>query len=232
MQRIVLLSDIHGNLPALQAVAEALPPHDGVFVAGDLCFEGPCPAQVLDFLLDAGWKLVMGNTDRDIVAPPTDGKRLRQERVAWTRQQLGPERLMRLAGLPFSLRLTDPLEEDVLIVHANPRDMDTHLRPTMSEGDLQPYLAGIEARVLAFGHLHIPYIRPVEGVVLADVASVGQPKDGDQRAAFTVISWQDGGRSIEQVRVPYDLEKTIALLHRSDMPGAEQAIDTLRRAAY
>ncbi len=230
--RAIFMSDIHGNLPALRAVHQSLPEHDAVFVAGDLCLEGPCPAQVLDLLAESGWTLIMGNTDRDIVSPPESTKQLKRDRVTWTREALGADRLERLASLPFSALCAQEGTNDVLVVHANPLNMDEHLPPTLSKSELVPYLRNVRSDIVVFGHLHTPYIRPVDGVLLVDVSSVGHPKDRDRRAAYTIITWDGEGRSIEQVRIPYDLEQTVALLRASDMPGAGEQIESLLKASY
>lgn len=230
--RAVFMSDIHGNLPALEAVRRSLPEHDAVYVAGDLCLEGPCPAEVLDLVTESGWTCVMGNTDRDLVSPPgpTDG--FNNGRLHWSRRQLGDERLQRLGALPFSVTCTPGEGDGVLVVHANPLNMDEHLPPTLSAAELEPYLRGVETEIVVFGHLHTPYIRPVNGKVLVDVSSVGHPKDRDRRAAYTIMTWDGDRRSIEQVRVPYDIDRTIALLRASDMPGAEEYIAFLLKASY
>jgi putative phosphoesterase len=230
--RAIFMSDIHGNLPALEAVLRSLPDHDAVFVAGDLCLEGPRPAQVLDLLWDAGWTLVMGNTDRDIVSPSDSAKPLKRDRVEWTRGVLGAERLDRLASLPFSVRCNGPGIDSVLVVHANPRNMDEHLSPTLSPSQLSSYLTEIDADILVFGHLHTPYIRPVDGLLLVDVSSIGHPKDRDRRAAYTIITWDGTSRSIEQVRIQYDVEQAVTLLRTSDMPGADEQIESLLTASY
>jgi len=230
--RAIFMSDIHGNLPALHAVHQSLPEHDAVFVAGDLCLEGPCPAQVLDLLAESGWTLIMGNTDRDIVSPPESTKQLKRDRVTWTREALGADRLERLASLPFSALCAQEGTNDVLVVHANPLNMDEHLPPTLSKSELVPYLRNVRSDIVVFGHLHTPYIRPVDGILLVDVSSVGHPKDRDRRAAYTIITWDGEGRSIEQVRIPYDLEQTVALLRASDMPGAGEQIESLLKASY
>jgi diadenosine tetraphosphatase ApaH/serine/threonine PP2A family protein phosphatase len=228
--RSVFLSDIHGNLAALEAVAADLPQHDEVFVAGDHCLEGPHPAEVWDRLQERGWRLVVGNTDQDIVTPAEDETSKHRDLLDWTREQLGPERIAALAELPFALR--GGKDSSVLVVHANPRSTDQHLYPTLSEDQLRPYLEGVAEPVLVFGHLHIPYTRPVLGHLLVDVSSVGHPKDLDRRAAYTVIEWQGEARSVRQVRVPYDIGATIAAYRASGMPGAEQEIDSLLRASY
>jgi predicted phosphodiesterase len=230
--RIVILSDIHGNLAALEAVSAHVPPADRVIVAGDLCLEGPQPAQVLDRLSELGWELLTGNTDRDIVEDPRDVKRKKREIIAWARERLGPERIERLAALPFSHRVSDGDCALALVVHANPLNLDDQLYPTLSEEELKPYLEAAGAPLLAFGHLHIPYVRPVAGVLLVDVSSVGHPKDLDRRAAYTVIEWTGSERTVTQVRVPYDIEHTVDALRRSGMPHADEEAGDLLRASY
>ena len=226
------MSDTHGNLAALRAVVDSLPDHDRVVVAGDLCLDGPDPAEVLDLLQDLGWSLLRGNTDQDLVSPPLDLKDHKARLVQWTREQLGERRLGCLDQLAPSTRIAGEGGETVLVVHANPLNLEDHLRPTMTEEELEPYLAGIDATILAFGHLHIPYVRPVAEVLLVDVASVGHPKDHDLRAAYTVLTWDGGARSITQVRVPYDVEEAVHRTRRSGMPDAEKQIALLLRASY
>jgi len=230
--RLILLSDIHGNLAALDAVRDRLPEADRVIVAGDLCLEGPQPAEVLDRLHELGWDLLVGNTDRDLVENSPDLKRKKREIVAWTRERLGPARLNWLAQLPFSQDVRSGDHSLALVVHANPLNLEDQLYPTLSEADLKPYLDAANAPVLAFGHLHIPYVRPVGGKLLVDVSSVGHPKDFDRRAVYTVIEWNGEQRSVTQVRVPYDIDRTVEALRRSDMPHAGEQADDLLRASY
>lgn len=229
--RVVLMSDIHGNLPALQAVRGSLPEHDAVFVAGDLCLEGPCPAAVVDLVAEQGWIAVMGNTDRDILDPASDAGKRKGELVAWTRDQLGSERLAWLDALPFSRRF-DSDGDDLLVVHANSINMNEHLYPDMTPEQLQPYIDAADATIMAFGHLHIPYVRPVENLLLIDVSSVGHPKDHDLRAAYSMITWDGATRSVQQVRVPYHVEETVRLMRESGMPQASREIDSLLKASY
>jgi predicted phosphodiesterase len=228
--RIIVLSDIHGNLEALETVAAGLPPSDRVIAAGDFCLDGPSPAQVWDRLQELGWEMLMGNTDRDLVSPPTEMKRKKREVLDWTREQLGEERVQGLAGLPFSIRAGE--RDGMLVVHANPKTMDEHLQPTMSEEALAPYLEGVDAEIIAFGHLHIPYVRPVSGYLLVDVSSVGHPKDLDRRSVYTIVEWTGGGRSVTQVRVPYNVDRTVHALQTCGMPYADEEIQSLLKASY
>ena len=232
MTTAVILSDIHGNLPALRAVAEAIPQADRVIVAGDLCEEGPTPAQVLDMLRELGWTLIAGNTDQDLVSVPAGMKDRKARLITWARGQLGAERLRFLESLPFSTTIEADGHEVALVVHANPLNMEDQLYPTMTEEELKPYLKKVRPNLLAFGHLHIPYVRPVAGKVLVDVSSVGHPKDKDRRAAHTVITWEGERRSIEQVRIPYDVEETVHMMRSSGMPAPEKGVAALLKASY
>ena len=228
--RLIVMSDIHGNLTALDAVAASLPPADRVIVAGDLCLEGPRPAETWDRLQELGWELIMGNTDRDIVENPPSVKSHARDVIAWTRQQLGADRIAGLKQLPFSRRAGP--DKTVLAVHANPKTMDQHLRPDMTPDELRPFLEGVEAEIIAFGHLHTPYIRPVGGYVLVDVSSVGHPKDRDLRASYTIFEWDGLRRSITNIRVPYDVEKTVHELRTCGMPHGDKEAESLLKASY
>jgi len=232
MRRVVVMSDVHGNLTALKAVVDSLPEYDEVVVAGDLCLDGPDPAGVIDLLRELGWPLLMGNTDCDIIQAPDDLKPKEADTVAWTRDQLGAERLRFLADLPFSHRIETGTGQWILAVHANPLNMDEALSPTMTPEELEPYLKGVDAEVLAFGHLHTPYVRPVGDVVLVDVSSVGHPKDHDLRSAYTVFEWDGARRSISQVRVPYDVERAVDRMRGGGMPHPEKRVASLLKASY
>lgn len=228
--RVVVLSDIHGNLEALNSVADALPTCDDVIVAGDHCLDGPQPAEVWDRLRELSWRLLMGNTDRDIISPPSGLKRKKAEALEWTRKQLGVRRRKELSRLPFSLRAGPG--EVMLVVHANPRNMDEHLPPTMTDVELRPYLEGVDAEIVAFGHLHTPYIRPVGKQLLVDVSSVGHPKDNDLRSVCTLFEWNGDVRTITQTRIPYDVERAVRAFETCGMPSADKEIASLLKASY
>jgi len=239
--RLAIMSDIHGNLAALEAVLAdiaARGPFDALGVAGDLCEWGPQPREVLARVRDLGCPVVQGNTDRNVTIAD-DEARLRTlgksehsiEGLAWTRAQLGPTGAGYLATLPFAHTYPAPNEQDVLMVHANPRDMDTHLDPDAPLDEVNRLLAGAHAAVITFGHLHTPYVRQVPGHLLVDVSSVGYPRDGDRRAAYATLEW-DGGWRAEIQRVPYDLAETAAAFRACDIPNAEKRIKQLYRASY
>ncbi|MGN6361953.1 MAG: metallophosphoesterase family protein [Thermomicrobiales bacterium] len=203
--QVAILSDIHGNPLALEAVLADLAARGGadlLAIAGDLCLDGPQPREVVERVLALGCPVVQGNTDRDLAATPAPDEGA-GALLAWTRAALGEEYLAYLRDLPFAHEIAAPDGSRLLIVHANPRNLDEHLRPYASEPELLSLLGDLapEITTIAFGHLHIPYTRRVGRFLLADIASVGLPKDGDRRAGYGLLTWTDAGWKVEQRRV-------------------------------
>ena len=195
--RVAVLSDIHGFDLALDRVLidiEEHGPFDHVVVAGDLCEGGPAAEAVLDRLRNENLPCVMGNTDRDLAT----GAR-RSTAAEWTRQRIGSDGVAFLGALPFSHRIKPAPNladtADLLVVHANPRDLDRHMRPDASDCEIEELIGDVSCAAIAFGHLHIPFVRQVAGRMLADISSVGNPKDGDLRCAWGSLAWREEDRS-------------------------------------
>ena len=238
--RLAILSDVHGNLAALEAVLAALEasgPFDALTVAGDLCEWGPRPREALQRVRTLNAAVVQGNTDRYVTI--TDLAELRAlgksenaiAGLAWTREQIGPEGVAYLAALPLAHTISGPQGQDVLVVHANAVDQETHLDPDAPPDEVARLLDGVTAPVVAFGHLHIPYVRRVGAWLLVDAASVGHPRDHDRRAAYATLEW-DGAWRAEIHRVAYDLDATAAAFRASGIPRPEKRIAELHRASY
>lgn len=247
---ILALADIHGNLPALQAVlAASRTPLDMIIVAGDLVGFGPQPAHVVDLLRGRGCSFVKGNVD-DYVSSPSSIERLHKfarhelnsgrpfrpllplaaisESVEWTRHQIG-DRAGFLAELPFSISVEPSPGRELKVVHANPRDLERPILKKAADSDL-PLLDGIDCEVLVFGHSHSPFRRLVGGTMLLDVASLGFPTDGCCDAPYADITFDDGTWHLEQHRVPYDTEATGSLIEASTMPNKDMVLTLLRTA--
>ncbi|MDP9375410.1 MAG: metallophosphatase family protein, partial [Chloroflexota bacterium] len=227
--RLAILSDIHGNLLALEATLadlEARGGADAMVIAGDLCLAGPQPVEALERVRALDCPVIQGNTDRDLAArPETTADSDDAALLDWTRERLGEDALAYLRALPFAHRVEAPDGEapaTVLIVHANPVNLDDPLRPLAPDEEIAPLLEEVapDVAVVAFGHLHIPYTRRVGGLLLADIASVGLPKDGDPRASYGVLTWSGGGWTVEQRRVAYPVDEAAAQLRAADPPGA------------
>jgi putative phosphoesterase len=229
--RIVVLSDIHGNVVALEAVLadirrEAAP--DMLFVAGDLVLLGPRPAESLALLRSiAGARFVKGNTDQYLIDYGDD-----EEEVAFARQRLSEDEIAFVRDLPFEQRLEAAHGHELLVVHANPRDLEGQIRPDSSDELLRPMLLGVTAEVVAFGHYHVPFTRQLDGWTLVDVASVGMPRDGDQRAVYAILDWELGAWRIEHRRVAFDIQAVARDYAAVGYPGAAQAARRLLMARY
>ena len=235
--RVAVLSDIHGFDVAFERVLadiDATGPYDAVVVAGDLCEAGPGPDRVIELIRQRGYTAVQGNTDYDIVHGRANG----DPQIAYAREMIGDEGIAWLAALPFEIRITPPggvsPEDDLLIVHANPHDQMRALDPGMSDRELKTILEPVTANAIAFGHIHICYVRQVDDVLLVDVSAVGNPKDGDLRCKYGVLTWdQDERRWAAEIRkLPYPLEDTRKQMEFSTMPNAGKAFKKLKRASY
>ena len=243
--RDALLSDIHGNLPALDAVLADLAARDdvgGVYHLGDLVGYSPWPNEVVERLLAAGIPGVAGNYDSTVA---TDHKHCgcrsespRQEELAhvsyeWTRAQVAPAVKRTLAGLPFRLELK-PLGghvagPTVTLVHATPANNlvyvtedrpDAFLAKMAQQAGLKP------GDVLCFGHTHKPWTRVVDGVTFVNTGSVGRPKDGDWRAGYVLLDVGAEAPRVEFVRVEYDVEAAARRVVAAGLP--EEFADFLR----
>jgi putative phosphoesterase len=218
--RIAIVSDIHGNLTAFEAVLSDLKQisPDLIFHGGDLADNGSGGPEILDRIRDLGWPGVYGNTDEmlfrpeslaEFGLPPALAEPI-QEMAAWSRQQLGEDRIAWLRALPMTVR-----HGDLALVHASPA---TCWRAT-SDSELE----SLGARLAVFGHIHRPFVRDT----VANSGSVGQPHDGDQRAAYLLID--DGAASIR--RVEYDVDRELKALASSGLPHAGWIGKILQAAA-
>jgi predicted phosphodiesterase len=216
--RLGLLSDVHGNLAGLRAVAAALRRETdlaGVVVAGDHVWGGPRPREVWELLGELGWTLVRGNEDEALAAadlsqvdlmlmPDFRYRRAYAAHHAWTRARLGPAAAAALGSLPFAHRIATPAG-DLLVVHASPhRTTDRRGGPHNSGDEVEAAYARTGASLTAFGHWHASFVRTTPSGLLVNVASVGLPLDGEPLAAYTVVTARPDGWLVEQRRVAYD----------------------------
>jgi predicted phosphodiesterase len=244
--RIALLSDIHGNLVAFDAVLDDLRQQgafDQIIVAGDLVWSGPWPAQVVDRVREVATAVVQGNTDAFFRRRPGEAPFGKDDdrfaaHLAWMTERLGPGRVDFLANLPFSYRVLPDPGGDLLVVHANPSDQDRPIPLQLANADLDELLmsgAGREPewQALAFGHLHTPYVRRWRGRLLVDVASAGLPMDGDQRAAYAILTWDRGLRwRAEHRRVFYPVPVVAHEMRTCGMPRGKHFAERLVAANY
>lgn len=233
--KIAVMSDIHGFAPALGAVLDDIDQRgvDQIIVAGDLVEGGPEPARVLHVIRERGARTVYGNTDRDVL----HGDLAASDLIGWTRNQIGGDGLSLLGSLPFSIRVPhqhgdgDP-STDLLVVHANPTDVERHLSPDASDREVREIIGDEPARTIAFGHLHVAYVREIDATTLVDVSAVGNPRDGDLRPRYVIFSDEEHGNWAHEYHyVDYPLERTRVCLEASGMPGWKKALRRLESAS-
>ena len=237
--RVAILADIHGNLPACEAVLADVAQHgaDAVVAAGDLVLRGAHPRETLELLLGRCNALLIGNTDAYVAGVYLGGayrerEHWKTELLEWTREQLGPELVQRLGQLPFSVRYTPRRAQDLYVCHANPRNLEDSLEPTLDEATLRRFFAHLDAAACAFGHLHFPYRRRLGRMLLADVASAGIPRDGDARAAYGVFTWTPRGWRVQIRRVRYAVRHATQALLARRVPGGPLLVHKLLEGRY
>jgi putative phosphoesterase len=217
--RIAIVSDVHGNLVALEAVLadlEEVKP-DLVVHGGDLAWRGPRPAECVDRIRERGWAGVIGNMDRALET------HRHEHSVGWTAERLGTERNAWLQSQPMEWRDEDRLA----LVHAVPGDLWQAVLPDADDGELQAIYGPLGARVAVYCHIHRPYVREIGGLTVANTGSVGLPYDGDPRSSYLLVT--DG--HCENRRVAYDLERAVAEVEAVGQPGAAKIVKAYRTAA-
>jgi len=220
--RIAVISDIHSNLAALEAVAadiEALQP-DHVIVTGDFKSRGPEPLPVLKRLWEWKWPLLRGNHEDYVLGQagsnqatdPTDMALWRPAR--WTAEQTY-EYHEQVAALPLHLTLQDPQGNDLFFTHGSPRRNNEGIYPSTSDEALADMLSGVNASVVCVGHTHHSLIRHSGDTLVVNVGSVGLPFNGDWRAQYGILSFENGAWKAELRAIEYDRQRTIDAFERS-----------------
>lgn len=236
--RIAVVSDIHGNLTAFEAVLadieQASP--DLILHGGDLADSGSSPTEIIDQIRSLGWQGVMGNTDemlfdpesledfaRQSTATPALWEAIRQIASA-TRSVLGDDRLAWLSELPRV-----QIQDNLALVHAAPESCWRAPAANATDAELESIYAPLARPIIVFGHTHHPSIRSMAGPIklLINTGSVGLPYDGDPRASYLLL---EGGTPTIR-RVEYDVEKELKALAACGLPGAEWNARMLRTSS-
>jgi predicted phosphodiesterase len=230
--RIAIVSDIHGNLPAFEAVLTdlKLTSPDLILHGGDLPHGGAHPAEIVDRIRDLGWPGVLGNTDEMLFDPDSLAKFAAQspkfqalwdaiaEMAAFTRQALGADRLAWLRELPMV-----QVRGRIALVHASPDSTWRSPMPEASDEELESVYAPLGHAVAVYAHVHRPFIRTLSGgcventMTVVNTGSVSMPYDGDPRASYLLMD--DATPSIR--RVEYEVEREIGALATCGLPHAD-----------
>lgn len=234
--RLAIVSDIHGNLTAFEAVLADLrqTAPDLILHGGDLADSGASPAEIVDRVRDLGWQGVMGNTD-EMLAPPDSLEEFAihspqvkpflaaiQEMAVVTRERLGEERLAWLRHLP-----PVQVHGSMALIHASPEDLWRAPTSEVSDAELELVYGPLGQQVTVYGHIHCSYIRTLSAMTIANAGSVSLSYDGDCRAAYLLL---DESRPVIR-RVEYDVDRELKALSGCGLPHADwvaKILDTAR----
>lgn len=216
--RVLILADIHSNWPALRAVADDCGSFDACLFLGDLVDYATEPVPCIDWVQQHADVSIRGNHDHAIAqrVSPRGGGGLRRLAAAtrplhW--DVIDPHRMRYLSRLPTTRHVTLG-DQTFYLVHATPRDpLDEYLGK--DGGAWQQRLEHVDARLVCVGHSHVPFNLELDGCQVVNPGSVGQPRDGDPRAAYAML---DNGR-LEFRRVEYDIGETLAHMLTSGVPS-------------
>lgn len=224
--RIAVVSDIHGNRTAFEAVLADLrrTSPDLILHGGDLPHGGASPAEIVDRIRDLGWHGVVGNVDEMLFAPETledfaaqssaprslwDAVR---ETAVWTRSALGEERLAWLHELP-RVRIHGPMA----LVHASPGTTWRAPEPESGDSEFESVYKPLGKSVVVYGHVHRSFVRRFPGMIVANSGSVSLSYDGDPRASYLLLD----GSTPSIRRVEYDVDQEVKALSTCGLPHAD-----------
>jgi len=226
---VAVITDIHGNLPALEAALGRIDELaiEQVYCGGDLVGYGPHPNEVCALIEERGIPTIYGNYDYAIARDEHDcgcayidqrDRELGQDSVEWTLVNTNQASRDFMRALPFDLHF-EVGGVRVHLVHGSPRKVNEYLFED-KRASLYERLAGAETdRALVFGHTHKPWVQEYGGVLFVNCGSVGKPKDGDPRGAFAVLRPAGDTVDVTIERVGYDADAVAAEVRRAGLPG-------------
>ncbi|MDZ7717511.1 MAG: metallophosphoesterase family protein [Balneolaceae bacterium] len=243
--KIALFSDIHANIDALKPVLNDIYNRkpDAVYCLGDLVGYAPYPNEVIETIREKGIPVIAGNYDQGVGLKSDDcGCAYKNEEdeargvesITYTNKIISEENRKYLRSLPAHLRVefgvnTDPYH--LLLVHGSPRKINEYLFEDRPDKSMIRMMEKANAHLMAFGHTHKPYHKRLEDSDgnfrhAINIGSVGKPKDGDPRACYVTLEWEDdldlsrpNGLNVEFIRVEYDVEKAAKAVEESPLPN-------------
>jgi predicted phosphodiesterase len=242
--KFALFSDVHANMPALEAVLDDIDQQnvDAVYCLGDLVGYAPWPNEVVETIRERHIPTIAGNYDFGVGRNSTDcGCAYKtDEEKAWGNRSIGftndiitESNRDYLKSLPAHLRLevgSGKAKDSLLMVHGSPRKINEYLFEDRPDKSFRRMMVKADAQLLAFGHTHKPFHKILsagdEVRHAINIGSVGKPKDGDPRACYVILEWGEldfadpESLSVEFRRISYDVEKSAAAIEESPLPNS------------
>ena len=227
--RLLLISDIHANMEALNAILESAR-YDRIFCMGDLVDYGPNPLECIDWIRSNNIPTIRGNHDNAVALHVDCGcgytyKHLSEATREYTWASISEKEESFLRSLPLKIELElDGLT--LMLAHGSPASFFEYINPDTPMEKLEEYTVGVNADYLIVGHTHKPAILKTSKMTILNPGSVGQPRDNDWRASCMVFDTQT--RTADIIRMEYDTDTTCAKI-RASMPKADELEAILRR---
>ena len=227
--RVAVITDIHANLPALQAALHRIDELEigQIYCGGDLVGYGPHPNEVCALIQERGIPTIYGNYDYAIARDLDDcgcayitphDRELGQRSVEWTLEHTDQRSKDFMRELPFDMHL--PVgSTDVHLVHGSPRKVNEYLFENKPASLYERLAAAESDQVLVFGHTHKPWVHEYGGVLFVNCGSVGKPKDGDPRGAFAILDASSGSLEVTIERVAYDADAVADEVRAAGLPS-------------
>lgn len=236
--KIALLSDVHGNAVALEAVVQDIWKRqvDKILVLGDICFRGPEPKESLRIVQSLDAEVIKGNADEWVVrgihhgeVPEQAFDIMNQERE-WTLSKLNNEEINYLKELPETMSFSAG-NLNIFAFHATPNSLFEVIPPDAPDNTFsEKMFSTTDADIYFYGHIHKAYIRYVNGKTVVNLGSVGMPFDGVKKASYALLEIEDNNFQTSIIKVPYDVDKVIQQVQNSDYPNKDFLCQVLVKA--
>lgn len=217
--RVLVLSDVHCNVTALERVLDDAGSFDAAICAGDVVGYGPNPAECVDAIAKHEFRCVMGNHDHAIVGGDTSHLNVYATAAISIQQTLLKPGQRRWLG---ELKSSISLEEGglrMVVYHGSPSDpLWEYIRPMEALYRAEGFFKTTGADLLILGHTHIPFFHRFGDRVILNPGSVGQPRDGDPRASYMLVDVDDGSIEVTHRRIEYDIDKVASRIIRLGIP--------------
>lgn len=234
--KVAVLSDIHGNLFALNSVLEDIKKNDvdEIFCLGDLAMAGPEPNETIDFVKKQNWTIIQGNTDKMIADyseavynAVKEGAPIMANALENDVKSISTENKEFLKQLPEKLALE--LEGvNILLVHGSPRRNNENIFPDLTKEQINEIVAGVKENIIFCGHTHIPCgYQTDNGITIVNDGSVGRPFTDNPEACYVLADFNNGAFTIEHRFVDYDKVKAAEILTKRHFEGAEKLANML-----
>lgn len=235
--KIAIISDIHGNLQAMESVMEDINNNDcdKIFCLGDLAMAGPQPRVIIEYVLgQSNWEVIQGNTDKFIADFCPEILENIKSAFPIMASALVDDLLVIEDDKKEYLRNLPPQKElevegvKILLVHGSPRKNNEDILPDMSLEKVEEMIEGTNADVIFCGHTHLPCgYQTNRKQTVVNVGSVGRPFTEDAKSCYVIADFQDGGFSIEHRFVDYDKELAALILKQRGYEGCEKLAEIL-----